>query len=463
MLETLKRALEAAKAELHKRKEALDEAHTRIKDAGEDADVDALRTAFETAAAEFDETAAEVERCKQNLHDAERRQKLVDDNPVEPVRHANPGGPVRPEERTYRQAPDAPSFFSDAYRHRFNADPEARERLERHGREVVADLRAKGLQYRDVGTSAFAGLTIPQYLVDLFAPLARAGSPTVNILRKAQLPAEGMVISISRGTTGTAVAVQATENTAVQETNFDDTKLDVDIRTYAGQQDVSRQALERSRMVDEVIFGDLVSDYFTKLDDAVLNADGTGGTHLGFRSTAAIIAKAYTDVSPTVLEFYSAVADAIQQVNKQRFAPASAIVMAPRRWGWLTAAGDSAGRPVVLAADAGPQNPLAIGDAAAYGNYVGTLHGLPVITDANLLENLGAGVNEDVVLILRTSDHLLWWEGDGMPRQLRFEETTGDSLTTKLVVYGYTAFTAGRYPKGVATVGGTGLVTPTFA
>ena len=463
MLEMLKRALERATKELHERRAALEAANQRIQEADEDADLDELRTAFDEAAAAFDEAAEELKRCKRNLEAEQERQRLLDENPL--VGDADRAGSVRVtrEPPVYSQAPDAPSFFADAWRHKAMADPEALERLHRHGRQVVAELREKGLQYRDVGTGAFAGLTIPQFLIDAYAGLARAGSPTVNVLRKAPLPEKGMVLSISRGTTGTAVAAQATENSAVQETDFDDTKLDVNVRTYAGQQDVSRQALERSEIVDEILFGDLVSDYFTKLDDAVLNADGTSGTHLSFRSTSSIIAKAYTDASPTVAEFYSAVADALQQINKQRFAPATTLIMAPRRWGWLTAAGDTAGRPLVLAKDAPAQNPLAIGDAAAYGAYVGTLHGLPVITDANLPENLGAGTNEDVVLIIRTPDHILWWEGDGMPRQLRFEETTGGSLTVKLVVYGYSAFTAGRYPKGVATVGGTGLVTPTFA
>lgn len=463
MHEMLKRALARAIEELHERKATLDAANERIQEAGEDADLEELRTAFDEAADRFDEAAEEVERCKRNLADAERRQRLIDENPV--AGDGERAGSVRVtvEPPVYSPAAGSPSFFSDAWRHRAQADPDALERLHRHGRQVTAELRAQGLQYRDVGAGAFAGLTIPQFLIDLYAPLARAGSPTVNVLRKAPLPEKGMVLSISRGTTGTAVAAQATENTAVQETNFDDTKLDVDVRTYAGQQDVSRQALERSELVDEILFGDLVADYFAKLDNGVLNEDATGGTHLSFRSTAGIIAKAYTDASPTVAEFYSAVADALQQINKQRFAPATTIIMAPRRWGWLTAAGDTAGRPLVLAKDAPTQNPLAIGDAAAYGAYVGTLHGLPVITDANLPENLGAGTNEDVVLIIRTPDHLLWWEGDGMPRQLRFEETQGGNLSVKLVVYGYSAFTAGRYPKGVATVGGTGLVTPTFA
>jgi hypothetical protein len=55
-----------------------------------------------------------------------------------------------------------------------------------------------------------------------------------------------------------------------------------------------------------------------------------------------------------------------------------------------------------------------------------------------------------------------------MPAQLRFEQTLGQNLTTKLVAYGYAAFTAGRYPQAVSRVGGAdtaagnGLVAPTF-
>jgi hypothetical protein len=31
-----------------------------------------------------------------------------------------------------------------------------------------------------------------------------------------------------------------------------------------------------------------------------------------------------------------------------------------------------------------------------------------------------------------------------------------------MIVYGYSAFTANRYPNAFALIGGTGLVTPTF-
>jgi hypothetical protein len=47
---------------------------------------------------------------------------------------------------------------------------------------------------------------------------------------------------------------------------MDDTKLDVSVVTVAGQQNVSRQALERGTNIDSLVMADLVSAYHTNLD-----------------------------------------------------------------------------------------------------------------------------------------------------------------------------------------------------
>jgi len=463
LIEQLKRALEAAKKELHERSSALDDAHKRVMEAGEDDDVEALRTAYEERGKEYDEAKAELQRCKKNLADAEQRQRDLDDNPI-----AAAGAPATARgslkaESMYRADKPERSFFRDAYAFQFNMDTHARERLEHHGREMLdamGDL-AIAREQRDVGTGAFAGLTIPQYLVDLYAPLARAGAPLLAGMRKLPLPESGMTVNISRITTGAAAAAQASENSGVQETDIDDTLLTINVRTYAGQQDVSRQALERSEMVDAVVFQDLVADYFTKLDASVINDDGTNGTHLGIRNTGSIIAVTYTDASPTVPALYPKFADAIQQIASQRFAPATTIVMHPRRWGWGTAALDSSNRPLFVPQAQGPFNALAVGDAPEYGAVVGSLQGLPVITDANILTNVGGGTNQDTILVLRMPDLMFWQEGDGAPRQFRFEQANAPQ-SIRLAVWGYSAFTAGRYPAASGTVSGTGLAAPTF-
>lgn len=352
------------------------------------------------------------------------------------------------EERTYHPGNAGErSFFADAYQAR-QGDPRAAERIARHSAEMA--------ESRDAGTGAFGALVVPQYLVDLYAPTARAGRPVANAVRNLPLPDSGMTLNVPRITTATTTALQSSENSAVSETDIDETTLAVSVRTFAGQQDVSRQSLERGEMVDQVVFGDLIGSYAVTLDSHVIS-HGTDG----ILSTSGINAVTYTDASPTVAELIPKLADAIQQVNSNRFMPATAIFMHPRRWGWMTAAVDSSNRPLVVPAGNGPQNAVGVGQAAEYGQIVGNVLGLPVITDANIPVNLGAGTNEDRIIVAKADD-LLLMEQASAPRELRFEQTTGGSLTTKLVVYGYAAFTAGRYPKSVSVISGTGLVTPTF-
>ena len=343
------------------------------------------------------------------------------------------------------------SFISDAWQSR-SGNGAAQERLNKH----------QEFEARDVGTGAFTGLVVPQYLVDEFAPIARAGSPFYNAIPKKDLPAFGNKIEISRITTGSAAAEQASENSAVQETNMDDTLLTVNVDTIAGQQDVSRQALERGGQpgfsLENIIFQDLVAAYYTKLDNLMINGSGSSGQPLGISQVSGINQTTYTDASPTVAELYPKLADAVQEINSNRFAPATAILMHPRRWGFLTAGVDSSNRPLVLPAGNNPDNAVGVGDAAAYGQVVGSVLGLPVITDANIRTDLGAGT-EDAIYIAKVDDHIMFEDN---LFQLKFEETNAGSLTTKMVVYGYVAFASGRYPKGISEIVGTGLIAPTF-
>ncbi len=351
----------------------------------------------------------------------------------------------------YRKGGDH-SFIADAWSSR-QGDYKAQERLNKH----------QDFEARDVGTGAFTGLVVPQYLVDEYAPIARAGSAFYNAVPKKDLPAYGNKIEISRITTGSAAAEQASENSAVQETNMDDTLLTVNVDTIAGQQDVSRQALERGGQpgfsMENIIFQDLVAAYFGKLDELMINGSGSSGQPLGIRNVSGLNTVTYTDGTPTVGEAFPKLADAVQKVNANRFAPAQAIIMHPRRWGFFTAGVDGNSRPLVLPAGNNPDNAVGVGDAAAYGNVVGNLLGLPVITDANITTTDGGGNDQDQIYVVKADDHILFEDN---LFQLKFEETNAGSLTTKMVVYGYVAFASGRYPTGITKIQGTGLITPSF-
>ena len=351
---------------------------------------------------------------------------------------------VKSEPRTY--APKAEtSFLRDAYSAQFNNDFEAQQRLGRH-------MQEERIERRDVTSANFAGLVVPQFLTDLAAPFARAGRPTANIARKHELPPQGLTLSISKVTTGSATALQ-TEGAAVQETNMDDTKLDLTVQTFAGQQNVSRQSLERGTNIDSLVMADLVSSYHTVLNAAVVADILTNATSV-----------AYTDASPTVNELYPKILSAVSGIQTSYFAGPDVIIMHPRRLAFILAAVDDQKRPLAVPVpNYNGQPAFASGDGApTYGSSKYSIIGLPVVTDAGILTNSGAGTNEDTIFVGNTSELHLWEQGSGEPMMLRFEQPKGAELDVAMIVYGYSAFTSNRYPASWARIGGTGLVTPTF-
>lgn len=371
---------------------------------------------------------------------------------------AGGGARVTNEPRTYtREAArrDKVSFFRDL-KNRAD-DPAAGERLLRHQRETAEELAR--MEQRDVGTGAFTGLVVPQYLTDLVAPLRRAGRPVADIANKHDLPDEGMTVNISRITTGSAAASQATENAAVQETDMDDTLLTVDVRTIAGMQDVSRQAIDRGTGIDEIVIQDLTRAYNTELDNQLLNGSGASGQHRGIRNVTGIIAVTYTDATPSAAEFYPKGADLIQQAQKAVFLGITHWIMAPRRWWWIA---KELGNTFPLLQMPGT-DPQSAGQAGGteYEAMNRRLFGIPVVLDGNVPENLGAGTNEDVALGV-TQEELHLWEDAGAPLLIRTDQAAVNALTVRFVLFGYSAFTAGRYPSAHGAISGTGLITPTF-
>jgi HK97 family phage major capsid protein len=385
---------------------------------------------------------------------------------------------VTSEERTYTAESartERRSFFSDAYALTFQpGNFQARSRIERHMREVEVER-----EKRAVGTSAFAGMVVPQYLTDLYGAISRNGRPVANLMRGLPLPADGMSLFVPKATTGATVASQATENTSVSNTDMALTNVNPSVVTISGQQDVSRQAIERGTMTDMIVYQDLAAAYAAELDRQVINGSGAANQMLGILQTAGIYTATAFGAVPSMANIASKVAGGIASIYGAGVivAPARIIVMHPRRWGFLLAQSDTTGRPQVPAAAAGPQN--AQGAVIAPGEYsvdeatgrtvkyVGFYQGLPVVLDANVPVNIGTN-SEDVIVPMNNDHGLLWEDGDGSPQELRFEQTLGNQLTVKLVVYGYAAFTAARYPLAFSRIGGAdatatfGLVTPTF-
>lgn len=361
---------------------------------------------------------------------------------------------VTNEPLTYSEENRSVSFFSDLYNSQFNGDIDASDRIRRHRQESQ-------LEHRDGTTASFAGLVVPQYLTDLAAELSRAGRPFANECTNLPLPADGMTINISRVTTGSTAAVQATENAAVSETDIDDTLLTVDVRTIASGQQISRQAIERGSGVDSLIAADMMGAMAAQLESQIIVGSGGSGQLRGINNVEGQTSVVYTDGSPTVAELYPKIIDAIQSINSDRFLPADLIVMHPRRLGFLQAGLDTTGRPIILPTNNVPQNAIGTGPVAGYGNTGVQIAGVPVVTSGAVPTDKGAGTNEDRIYVVRRSDMLLF-EQPGQPALVRYDATAGLNLTATLVAYEYACFIAGRYPASIATISGTGLVAPSF-
>lgn len=411
---------------------------------------------------------AELEQLRAELADEERLERAANEQKPAAERAAS-AARTQERESTYskrKALQEGVSFFRDMLRMQSGvADPSVQERITAHQKEARETGR---LTERALGTGNLGGLVPPVYLTEEAAQIARAGRPLANIVRREQLPDTGMNVVVPRQTTGTSASVQATQNSAVSSTDAVITDLTIPVITIAGQQDISRQSLERGVGVDSLIYADLIGAYNVALDAQCISGTGASGQALGILNTAGVHQATAFTAAATAATFYSKLAGAITAIMSGRYLAASGIVIHPRRWGWLSSLVDSSNRPLVTPVTAGPNNALGTYDGPQdIGTMpVGYILGIPIYVDANIPTAVGTGP-EDQVIVARLEDLILWEDGDGTPQQLRFEETTGGSLTVKLVAYGYAAFTAGRYPASVGIVGGNsgagfGLVAPTF-
>ncbi|HEY6597558.1 MAG TPA: hypothetical protein VI011_26180 [Asanoa sp.] len=81
-------------------------------------------------------------------------------------------------------------------------------------------------------------------------------------------------------------------------------------------------------------------------------------------------------------------------------------------------------------------------------------NGLTVVVDNNIHTNLGAGTNDDTILMLASQEVHLWEERDA-PVSIRVVQAAAGSLGVLLVVHGCFAYTPGRYASNPGKITGT--------
>lgn len=368
------------------------------------------------------------------------------------------GGAEVTDAPVYAQGNVQRSFFKDAYLANVRQDADSAERLRRHAAQHDAEQRALG----NTNTTGGSGgeFAPPEWLVANYIRLARAGRVTADLYTHSDVPTGVSSINLPKVLTGTTVAPQTTQNTALSQTDLTTGFVSTGFSTIGGKQLVSQQLLDQSAInFDQVITQDLAAAYAQQIGAQVLNGAGTGANNNavinGLNNVTVANTLALTTI--TAATFYSKSAGLLAGFASARFAQPTCWLMHPRRWYWLTSQFDSAGRPLVVP-DGQAYNPIAAkDDPQAVAGRAGVFQGLPVYIDPNMGTAFGTGTNEDRVYLLKQDD---LWLFESPVRAEVFRETYADSVGVLFRMFAYCGTILNRYPASVASL--TGLTAPTF-
>lgn len=435
----------------------LETAITAYEELAADADEDTIKLS-RTAISDAEAKAEAAKTAKEDHETVIRARDRFKKDPA-PAGGGKPT-PMSVDEPDMYERGGGRSFMTDLYLSQLRHDPGAAERIAKHQAYEMDRLeKSKGEQFA-VATGTLGGIIPPQYLVDLYAKAQRFGRVFADQVRGEPLPDVGMSLIVPRLTQGTDAGIQVAESDAVTTQDPTETDLTVPIRTVAGYSPVSRQTLERAAYSDTILMEDLVARYFQRLDQQLISGSGSSGQHLGVLNVSGI--STATVSSWTIANAWAALAGKaglIAQINAWAAtvgAAADKIFMTPGRWGAFLGLLDSTNRPLFGIEGGGPTyNAAGQGEAPGYGR-VGRMLGCDVFTDANIPTNLGSGTNEDRIIVV-ASPAVMLWEREDDPVTLAFEQQAGTSLQVQLVCYGYSAFTAGRYPAASGVASGAGL------
>jgi HK97 family phage major capsid protein len=415
---------------------------------------------------ELSETEKRADETLQKVNEAakreERKQEFNAIPTPEPVK-PEPEIRITKEEPTYRDgnAPGDHSYYKDLWAATRYGDQDALARLQRNNEETRDLIRTD--------TTSVGEFVPPAWLLELYQPGIRASRRvTANLVRQMALPGGTDSLNVPRISTNPTVAAQTTDNAAVNEVDTVSATVTAPVVTFAGQNDVAIQVLEQSPLAggfDSLIFAELLADMDRYVDTQVLNGTGANGQVKGIVVVAMANTTnrtAYTDASATVPEMFPAYSQVVSKVTTNRKDTVEAFVMHPRRWYWTAGSVDGSNRAYVVPTAGGPNNAYGtISNSGLAEGSVGQIFGIPVYLDPNvpvlLTNGAGAAGTEDIVLAAKFSDMILF---ESTPRTRVLPEVLSGTLTTRLQVYEYAAFTAERAPTGVGCIYDTGMSAP---
>jgi HK97 family phage major capsid protein len=324
--------------------------------------------------------------------------------------------------------------------------PQPGEPTVEQARQRLDDLRSAqklniGYEQRDLSTSdapgggAFVPAGAPIFVAEAFGDAARLEASLAREMVQRPLPPYGKTVESARIESGAAVAIQASENSSVQETDLDVAVVSAPIGLIAGQNDVSRQLFERSVLgIDDVLARDLGRALAIEMDRQLVSGSGLSGQLKGLASVSGIVSVSYTDASPTPAELVSKIWSAFEQLSGASGFGVSdpsryLLVMHPRRFAWL---------------------------ANGFSTPIRELLPFRIVISAAVRSTLGAGTNEDEIFLL-VKDQAIAYLGE--PSISVYPEIGSAAMTIRVQARQYGSLLV-RVPNAIARVSGSGLTAP---
>jgi len=266
------------------------------------------------------------------------------------------------------------------------------------------------------------------------------------------LPPGAQSVNVPRLTVG-AITTTPGDDSAVAQQDITDTSVTSPAATFAGQADVAMQLFEQSPIgphLDTILFRELERAYDTELEQMLINGTGTGGQFTGILNVAGITTVTFTSGSPTASLLFPLFGQAIAAIGNKRFAPPEAVLLTTSRWAWLTTSEDTALRPFGALGFTDTDMTVTV--------PIASTEGFPTYLDDAIPITLGAGGNQDTIIVCKPSDMMLFES----PRHTSVMlDVLSGTMQARFQLHGYAAALLGRFPSSIAMVRGTGMVVQT--
>jgi hypothetical protein len=349
------------------------------------------------------------------------------------------------------------SFFSDLL---------AATRGDSHAQGLIAasdDVRREELARSGVTralTTSGAGALVPR-IDDVagFGQFPQSGAPFWLWTEPQQLPESGFDIQVPLLNAAMPMGAQSGQGSAVASATPSIGTANAQVVTFAGSFRASTQFLERAHPdADRLLLDGLRESYFSEVEGSILNGAGGAAALPGImaQGTATVthVSVGTADVAD-VDKYLGKFAEAASVLQGSAFTQGAAFVMSTRRFASLMRLVDDQKRPLlpILAGSSG-QSPNV---TSTYGQNVGSIYGIPVITSGAAGLTYGDGEDEDRIALIARGALATWQSGANPTRVL--VEPDAANLTSRISLYGYGAAALVR-PQRLVVMAGPGLVDP---